>query len=53
MKWFGLLIVAGYAVVHQAGFDRWPEDDRGTVPADARRGPGGIFMWHGGFMGGK
>jgi hypothetical protein len=44
MKWFGGIVV---------GLTRFPDEDRGEVPASVRLAPGGILMWHDGFMGGK
>ncbi|MDP3237539.1 MAG: hypothetical protein Q8N26_32430 [Myxococcales bacterium] len=53
MKWFGGIVVGAWALLHGAGLDRLPDEDRGELPADVRRAPGGILMWHSGFMGGK
>lgn len=53
MKWFGGVLVAVWALAHGLGFDRAPDEDRGELPATVRLAPGGILMWHDGFMGGK
>lgn len=53
MKWFGGIVVALWALLHGLGADRFPDDDRGELPASVRTAPGGILMWHDGFMGGK
>lgn len=53
MKWFGGIVVSLWALAHGLGFDRFPDEDRGDLPASVRQAPGGILMWHDGFMGGK
>jgi hypothetical protein len=53
MKYFGGVLVLVYVALHALGADRFPDDDRGTVPPSVRTSPGGIMMWHGGFLGGK
>ncbi len=53
MKYFGGLVILAYAALHALGADRFPDDERGDLPANVRRGPGGIMLWHDGFMGGK
>jgi hypothetical protein len=53
MKYFGGILLVLYAGVHALGLDRFPDEERGTVPANVRRGPGGLLLWHTGFMGGK
>ncbi len=53
MKWFGGIVVGLWAVAHGMGLDRLPDEDRGEVPASVRSAPGGILLWHDGFMGGK
>lgn len=53
MRLFGGLLVLGYALAHLTGNDRFPDDERGAVPDDVRKAPGGLLLWHTGFMGGK
>ncbi len=53
MKYLGGVLVLTYAGLHALGFDRFPDEERGEVPANVRRGPGGVQLWHTGFMGGK
>jgi hypothetical protein len=53
MKYLGGLLVAAYVAAHSFGVDRFPDDERGELPATVRRGPAGILAWHDGFMGGK
>ena len=53
MKYYGGIIVLLYAAANALGWTRIEADDRGEVPESVRRGPGGILMWHDGFMGGK
>ncbi|MCA3013236.1 MAG: hypothetical protein INH41_12650 [Myxococcaceae bacterium] len=53
MKWFGGLVVGLWVVSQLLGLNRFPSDDRGEVPASVRQAPGGLLMWHDGFMGGK
>lgn len=53
MKYFGGFLVLGYAVIHLLGVDRLPDEERGDLPPSVRLAPGGILMWHDGFMGGK
>ena len=53
MKYFGGILVLAWAAMHALGYDRFPDDDRGDVPASVRTAPGGILSWHDGFMGGK
>ena len=53
MKYFGGLVLLFYAATHAFGWDRFPAEERGDVPASVRTAPGGILMWHDGFMGGK
>jgi len=53
MRLWGGLLVVGYAVLHLTGNDRFPDDERGDLPADVTRTAGGILLWHTGFMGGK
>lgn len=53
MKYFGGVVVLLWLALHLARLDRFPDDERGTVPPSVRTAPGGIMMWHSGFMGGK
>ena len=53
MKYFGGILVLAWAALHAFGYDRFPDDDRGELPASFRTGPAGILLWHDGFMGGK
>lgn len=53
MKYLGGILVLAYAALHALGLDRFPDDDRGELPAEVRSAPGGILSWHTGFMGGK
>jgi len=53
MKYFGGALVLLYLTLHSLGLDRFPDDDRGTVPPSVRTAPGGIMTWHSGFLGGK
>ena len=53
MKYFGGILVLAYAALHTLRVDRFPDEERGEVPASVRSAPGGILLWHDGFMGGK
>lgn len=53
MKWFGGLVVLAYAAAAFTGWAPFSDEDRGKVPENVRRGPGGVLLWTGGFMGGK
>lgn len=53
IKYFGALIVLGYAAMTYAGYEPFTTEERGKLPQDARRGPGGVLIWHSGFRGGK
>lgn len=53
MKYLGGVLVLLYVVLHALGVDRFPDDERGTVPESVRTAPGGIMMWHSGYLGGK
>lgn len=53
MKYFGGIIVLLYAALTALGWGRFPDDERGTLPPGIRQAPGGLLMWHSGFMGGK
>ncbi|XXF79262.1 hypothetical protein P2318_05775 [Myxococcaceae bacterium GXIMD 01537] len=53
MKWFGGLVVLGYATMGFLGWEPFTTEERGKVTGDVRRGPGGVLNWTGGFHGGK
>lgn len=53
MNYWGGILVLLYAGLHVFGYDRLPDEERGSVPAQARSAAGGILLWHTGFMGGK
>ena len=53
MKYIGGLLVLGYTALNVLGLARFPDDDRGKLPPNVRTAPGGLLMWHTGFMGGK
>lgn len=53
MKYLGGLFVLLYAAMHVMHLDRFPDEERGELPASVRSAPGGILLWHDGFMGGK
>ncbi len=53
MKYFGGILLLLYAGMTAMGWDRAPDDERGEVPASVRMAPGGLLLWHSGFMGGK
>jgi hypothetical protein len=53
MKWFGGLVVIAWAIAQATGLTRFPDEDRGAVPASFRQAPGGLLLWHDGFQGGK
>lgn len=53
MKYLGGLLLVLYAALHVTGCDQMTEDERGEVPASFRTAPGGLLLWHTGFMGGK
>jgi hypothetical protein len=53
MKYLGGVLVLAYAALHVLQLDRFPGDDRGTLPPSVRTAPNGILSWHDGFMGGK
>lgn len=53
MKYFGGLVVAAYAAMTFAGWEPFSSTERGKLPPDAKRGPGGVLIWHSGFRGGK
>lgn len=53
MKYIGGLLVLAYAALHVLRLDRFPDEERGDLPQSVRLAPGGVLMWHDGFMGGK
>ncbi len=53
MRYVGGVFLLLYAALHVSSCDRFPDDQRGNVPANVRNAPGGILLWHTGFMGGK
>jgi hypothetical protein len=53
MKYVGGILLLLYTAALAFGFDRMPDEDRGKLPPGVRSAPGGILMWHSGFMGGK
>ena len=53
MKYIGGLMVLAYTAISVLGVGRLPDDDRGTLPPNVRSAPGGLLLWHSGFMGGK
>ena len=53
MKYFGGVILLAYAAVSFLGWEPFTTEERGALPADARRGPGGTLIWFTGFRGGK
>ncbi len=53
MKYFGGFLVLLYAGLHVFHLDRMPNEERGELPASVRSAPGGVLLWHDGFMGGK
>ena len=53
MKYFGGLILLAYAAISFLGYEPFGSEERGKLPPDARRGPGGVLIWHSGYRGGK
>jgi hypothetical protein len=53
MKYVGGLLLLAYTALHALGADRFPDDERGKLPPGVRSAPGGLLLWHTGFMGGK
>ncbi|CAM4532658.1 MULTISPECIES: hypothetical protein [Myxococcus] len=53
MKWFGGLVLLGYAALTISGWSPFTKEERDKVPGNVRRGPGGVLLWTGGYMGGK
>lgn len=53
MKYFGALVLLGYAALMVTGWSPFSNEERDQVPGNVRRGPGGILLWTGGYQGGK
>ncbi len=53
MSYFGALVVLAYAAIAFTGWEPFTSQERGALPSDARRAPGGILLWHTGIRGGK
>jgi hypothetical protein len=53
MRLFGGLVVLAYAAMALTGWEPFTTEERGKVPDDVRRGPGGVLLWTSGFQGGK
>ncbi|MFP2908971.1 hypothetical protein ACLESD_28805 [Pyxidicoccus sp. 3LFB2] len=53
MKYFGGLVLLGYAALTLSGWWPFSSEQRDQVPGNVRRGPGGILLWTGGYQGGK
>jgi hypothetical protein len=53
MKFFGGLVVLLYAAMAFSGWEPFTTEERGRVPDDVRGRPNGVFLWTGGFHGGK
>ena len=53
MKWFGAIVVIVFAAVTFSRQETLSDEEHVQLPPDARRGPGGILIWHSGFHGGK
>ena len=53
VKYIGGAIVLAYTGMTLWGYEPFTTQEKGSLPADARRGPGGVLLWHTGFMGGK
>jgi hypothetical protein len=54
MKYFGGLVVLLYAAMALSGWEPFTTTQaRSRLPDEARRGPNGVFLWTGGFHGGK
>lgn len=53
MKYVGGVILLAYTAIAVLGLGRFPDDDRGKLPPNVRSAPGGLLLWHSGFMGGK
>ncbi|MGA9522677.1 MAG: hypothetical protein WBV82_14515 [Myxococcaceae bacterium] len=52
-KYFGALVLIAWGAMTWFGYEPFTRQERGTVPAESRRGPGGVLLWHSGFRGGK
>jgi hypothetical protein len=53
MKYAGGVFLVLYAAMQTFGWGRFPDDERGKLPPNVRSAPGGLLLWHSGFMGGK
>ena len=53
MKYFGGIVLLLYTGAVALGWTRFPDDERGKLPPGIRSAPGGLLLWHSGFMGGK
>ncbi|MBF5045159.1 MULTISPECIES: hypothetical protein [Myxococcaceae] len=53
MRFLGGLVVLLFAYLAFTGWRPYTAEERGQLPGDARRGPGGAIFWTGGFQGGK
>jgi hypothetical protein len=53
MKYLGGLILLAYMAIAFTGWEPFTTEERGAVPSDVRRAPGGVLLWRTGFMGGK
>lgn len=53
MKYFGGLVLVGYALLTMSGWSPFGGGQRDQTPGNVRRGPGGILIWTGGYQGGK
>lgn len=51
MKIWGALVVLLYASLAISGWEPFAPEERGAVPAQNRGS--GVFMWFGGYRGGK
>ncbi len=53
MKWFGGVVLLAYVALTMSGWSPFTKEERDRVPGNVRRGPGGVLLWTGGYMGGK
>jgi len=53
MKIFGALVLLAYAAIAFTGYEPFTTEERGKVPQEYRDRPGGLFLWHSGYHGGK
>lgn len=53
MKYLGGLLLLLYAAVAGLGYEPFTQQEKGPLPAKARGGRGALFLWHGGYHGGK